>query len=1321
MPSILWGHIPKMSFETFDIRRNLPSNFVNCSLSDSKGFLWFGTQDGLVCFDGYDFQIFRHSVKDSNTIAGNFITTIFEDNCHKIWIGTSQDGVSVYDPSTRHFTNYGYGTSKGDLPSDYIGCILQDSKGTMWIGTYKGLCKFETSSQTFYAYIPSSDSNSISGEAVMCLMEDKSHNFWVGTSNGLNLLDRKSGKFKHLWHDERNSNTPSSNFIRYLLQDHRGKIWIATDNAGIDCYHPESGKYIHFSHNADLSSIGDNQIWYLYEDSRQNIWAGTINGGLNLYNPATDNFTRFTNTGSDDSGIPSNSVTSITEDCNGNLWITTHGGGIACNSNRSQFFSHYKSGPEKNSLSNNAVKCFYEDHLKKIWIGTDGGGLNCFDPADGSFKVFTTANELSSNSIIDIYPDDETHLWLATWKGGLCLFDTKNFTSRNYLHDPNGKFSLSCNNVYGILRSKNGFLWVATHGEGINRYNPNTGKFINHYNAPDLGFQYPQWGTGLVSDSDSNVWVATYAGLFKIKNEQVVYYPHNKADTLSPSGNYIYDVFVDHRNQLYVATNNGLDLYNRKANTFSNFSEKLGIAGSISSVVEDSSENLWLTSGTRIIRITPSLKTDVFENVQDGQFNNKARLKCSNGDIYLGSTDGFIVIHPNKIQTDNQAPNVYLTGFELFNRSQLPGREKSVLKKDISETPEIKLKHNQSSFSFEFVGLNYLAPAQTQYAYMLDGFDKEWIYPGTERRATYTNIKHGKYIFRVKAANGDGIWNSQGTSVKITVLPPFWLTPWAYLFYFLILVLLLQGYRRFILMKERLRNEVNRQVELDKLKTQFFTNISHELRTPLALILGPAEQLIKRNDRQWTSEDKNQLSLIRRNAQRLLQLVNQLLDFSKIEAGKIVFEPQVADMIAFLKYVAEPFEALAAEKNIEFNTTFHKSELSVKFDSDKMEKSITNLLSNAFKFTPAGGRIALTTSEAINQLQITVTDNGMGILPNDLEHIFDRYFQSAQTSDKRTQGSGIGLAMTKEYIELHHGSISVESTVDKGSSFNVLLPIEKAILQEAPGQNQTNGESLPVTTKNGSVALNGQHPVVLIVDDNADMRSYIAQGLKEHYKTVEAPDGLQAMQIASEILPAIIISDIMMPLTDGNELCRQIKTDRRTCHIPVILLTAKSTNESIIGGFDTGADDYLVKPFNMEILKSRIKNLLSNRERLKEVYKGNITAEPEAFTSNEIDKQLIHHLYEIIEKNLQNPDLNPDFLARELLMSRSSLYLKIKAVSGESVSIFVRNYRLRKAAELIKQRKYSISEIADMVGFSQVQYFSTCFKEAFEVPPSEYK
>lgn len=1322
MPTLIWGQVPKMNFETFDIRKNLPSNFVNCSLADSKGYLWFGTQDGLVCFNGYDFKVFRHSVKDSNSIAGNFITAIFEDNRHKIWIGTSQDGLSVFDPSTRNFMNYHYGTSTGDLPSDYIGCILQDSRGTVWIGTYKGLCKFDASSNNFYTYSPSPDKNSISGEGVMCLMEDKTSNLWVGTSNGLNLLDRKTGKFKKILHDRGNINTPASNFIRYLLQDSSGKIWIATDDAGIDCYNPGSGNYTHFVHNPAFNSIGDNQVWFIYEDSHKNIWAGAINGGLNLFNPTTNNFTCFTNNISDDSDLPSNSVTSIIEDYNDNLWVTTHGGGIACNSNRSKFFTHYKSGSEKNSLSNNVVKCFYEDNPDHVWIGTDGGGLNCFNPADGSFKAFTTADGLSSNSIIDICKADETHLWLATWKGGLCLFDTKNFTTRTYQHDPDDKFSLSNNNVYGILQIEDGFLWVATHGEGINLYNPATNEFINHFNSPALGFQYPQWGTGITSDLDSNIWVATYVGLFKIREKQVTYYPHDKADTLSPSGNYIYDVFVDPNNRLYVATNNGLDIYNKATNTFSNLSEKLGISGSISSVVKDNSENLWLTSSTRIIRISPTYKTDVFENVQDGQFSNKARLKSSKGDIYLGSTDGFIIIHPDEIVTNSQAPNVYLTGFELFNQPQLPGRGKSVLKKDIAETNEIKLKHKQSSFSFEFVALNYLAPGQTQYAYKLEGFDKEWIYSGTSRRATYTNIKHGKYNFRVKAANNDGAWNEQGASVRITVLPPFWLTIWAYLFYLSVIVLLLYGYRRFILMKERLRNEVNRQVELDKLKTQFFTNISHELRTPLTLILGPVEQLIKRNDQQWTTDEKSQLSLIRRNAQRLLQLVNQLLDFSKVEAGKIMVETQFADMISFLKYVSEPFLALAEEKNIEFSTSFHKPYLSIKFDSDKMEKAITNLLSNAFKFTPDGGKISLSTSGIADQLQIMVSDNGTGITPDDRERIFDRYFQSAQTNENRKQGSGIGLALTKEYIELHQGSISVESAVGIGSVFTVLLPAENPSAPETSNLVQTAaGPPQPAGENETSHAENVQRPLVLIVDDNPDIRSYISQGLKDHYKTIEAPDGLQAMQIASETLPGIIISDIMMPLTNGTELCRQIKTDRRTCHIPVILLTAKSTSESIIEGFDIGADDYLVKPFNLEILKSRIKNLLSSRSRLKEIYKANITAEPETFTSNEIDQQFIRHIYEIIEENLLNTDFNPDFLARELLMSRSSLYMKIKAVSGESVSIFVRNYRLRKAAGLIRQRKYSISEIAYMVGFSQIQYFSSCFKEVFGIPPSEYK
>jgi len=1320
------GQTPAFRFHTLNIQNKLADNYVNCSLLDSKGFLWFGTYEGLNKYDGYHFKLLAHSISDTSSIGGNFITALFEDREHNLWIGTSKDGLSVLNQRTNVVKRYKPGKGTFDLPYDYISCITQDSRGTLWVGTMNGLCRFDSLKKGFITYKHNQSKQSLSSNAVMCITEDKSGDLWIGTSFGINVYNRKTACFKRILHENGELNSPASNYIRCILQDHRGNLWFGTDDAGICQFNPRTGKYQHFKHNnSERNSLGENQVWCMYEDHQQHIWVGTINGGLNRYNPQSNGFDTYYYSKNDPSSIPSNSLTSILEDASGNLWITTHGGGIAFQNTRDNAFECFKAeANNSNSLSHNTVRCFYEDKKGQIWIGTDGGGLNLFDRKTKTFRAFKTENGLSSNMITDICEADAEHIWLATWKGGICLFNTQNYTIQVFTNDPHDKNSISSNNIKGIHQMSDGKVWIATHGDGLNIYDPTIRSFINSNNHPELNLSWPKWGLGIQAGQDATVWASTVDGLFKIKDLKITHYNNYTRSAQSLSGNYIYAAYRDHQQNMLFATNGGLDLFNVTKGTFSNITDRLGLQGSVKSVIEDCANNLWFTIGNQLIKIRKDNTYELYSDIQQGQFCEKASLRTADGDLYFGNTDGFIIVHPNQIARNSHPPSVYITDFQLFNVSQQAGRSGSVLSTDISETKEIKLKYNQSSFSFEFVAINYLASNQNKYEYQLEGFDKKWHVADESRKAVYTNLGYGTYLFKVKAANNDGVWNKQPATIRIVILPPFWFTFWAYCIYFLIFILALLAYRRLIIFKERLRSEVIKERELDQVKTQFFTNVSHELRTPLTLILGPVESLIQ-SSLAADEKKQTQLKLIQRNAQRLLRLVNQLLDLSKTDAGKTQLKAQQGDIVAFIRYIAEPFIAQAEDRNIVFDCHFHENSLMLWFDADKTEKILSNVISNALKNTDEHGRIDLSTSENGNNCLIEIKDTGIGIAENDLSHIFDRFYQS--NSPLNSKGSGIGLALTKEFVDLHKGKISVESKLGMGTSFTIQLPIGDAHLSDAQKQGTPlflENASIPVDLPVSGLSraeYNEKLPRILVVDDNQDIRTFIQSNLSSIYNIIEAADGMQGMEMATENMPDLIISDVMMPITDGIEFCRQIKSDRQTCHIPVVLLTAKSADESKIEGYETGADDYLVKPFKLDILKARIKNLLENRRLLRRSYSDNIAAEPEEFTSNAIDHELIKRIYAIVEERIADTDFNPDILARELLMSRSSLYMKIKAITGESVSIFVRNIRLKKAAEMLKQQKHSVTEIAYNVGFNQTQYFSKCFKEVFGMTPSEYR
>jgi signal transduction histidine kinase/DNA-binding response OmpR family regulator len=766
----------------------------------------------------------------------------------------------------------------------------------------------------------------------------------------------------------------------------------------------------------------------------------------------------------------------------------------------------------------------------------------------------------------------------------------------------------------------------------------------------------------------------------------------------------------------------------------------------IKRILEDGRGNLWMsTSKDGIYKFNPKtgeLHTyDVFDGLQGNEFL-AAGLKSTSGEMYFGGKNGITVFHPDSIRSNQNPPPVAINGFKVFDKPR-------------PISAELTLPYRDNFFSFDFVALSYAFPSRNQYAYQLEGVDQNWVPAGTRRYVSYTNLDPGTYVFRVKAANHDGVWNTTGASVKILITPPWWRTIWAYLLYVGLFLGMIVALRQYTISQERLKNnlllsslESKKLVELDQLKSRFFTSISHELRTPLTLILSPLERNLASGNKGWFGE--SEVRLMYRNARRLLELINQLLDISKLEAGKMQLEALTGEMMSFLKSKVDFFHSMAESKGISLRFSSHPETLFTRFDQDKLDKIVSNLLSNALKFTPLGGevevrvwiRMAPESTIAPQWLILEVDDTGIGIPDDQLDKIFDRFYQVDSSHTKAFEGTGIGLALTKELVGLHQGNIRISSSLGKGTCFTVELPLQEIWnAPEMDGIPLTNislseGETVRLDSSmlatQPEVPSDKQAPLLLVVEDNADLRTYIRNIFQTRYRVVEARQGAEGLQMALETIPDLIISDWMMPVMDGVELCHQLKNDERTSHVPLILLTAKVTVQSKLEGLETGADDYITKPFHTEELFVRVKNLIEQRKKLRERWSQAFTHLPAAALAQDshppsapklsaVDDKFLQRVIQVIEAHLSDAEFSIEKLEKEVGMSHANLNRKLKALTNQSPSEFLRHYRLRRAAQLLLQGRNNVSEVAYGVGFMHMSYFTRSFRQLYKMSPSEYQ
>lgn len=1343
-------------FSRIDIDHGLSNNQIKTVLKDRHGFLWVGTVAGLNRYDGYNIKVFSNHPGDSTSLINSEVNKVFEGPGGKLWIHT-WSGINVYDPLTETFDrNTNAILSRFSIPPGQIIDIKKDRDGNFWfIHATQGLYRYsETTGETTRLVHATNDSRTISSNQVTSLGEDPHRNIWVIHADGVvEQIDHES--LHVVYRNDELRNRFRSEILEYnMMIDRDGDLWfyITNRNAGLYHFDPVKKEWVHIDNTTSSPRLNTNIVRGIVQDDDGILWIATDHGGINLLDKKTGSVRYVLHNPEDQKSLVQNSINVLYKDADGIIWAGSFKSGLSYyhkNINRFQLYRHQVTNPS--SLPFNDINALVEDKNGNLWIGTNGGGLIYFDRDKNSYKQYLhdpgNSNSLTTNVIVSLWMDKDDILWIGTYFGGLLSFDGNRF--ERYKHDPDDPNSICDNSIWEIYEDSKDNLWVGTLTQGVDRLDRRT-KVFHHYNMHGNNPIHANYIPSLMEDSDGNLWVGTGYGIDVLDHEtgRFVHYLNRLNDRGSLSNNSVMDVYEDSRGLIWVGTHGGLNLFDRVNKTFSAFTIDDGLPhNSVLAILEDNNKDLWVSTphGISHLRIDyePGKKDslsiefrnyDEKDGLQGIQFNENAACKTLAGELAFAGGNGFNLFKPEDVGINRKLPKVMLTDFQIFNKTVRIGEEvngKTILTKSINQTDSIALDHSDNVFSIEFASLSQFHPEKIQYQYLLEGFNKEWtLTKASQRRVTYTNLDPGSYVFKVKAANNDGIWNETPTQLVIKVLPPFWRSKTAFVLYAILTLGALFLARWLVLHNERInftiqqeREKANRMHELDMIKIKFFTNVSHEFRTPLTLILTPLEKMLRNTPE---GELKNQYQLIQRNARRLLNLVNQLLDFRKLEVQEIRLNSSEGDIVKFIREVFHSFSDLSDKNNIHF--TFHTTvqQIETLFDQDKLEKILFNLLSNAFKFTPENGSVSVfldvVQRGGSKYLEINVRDTGIGIAPDKQEKIFERFFQDDLPRSMVNQGSGIGLAITREFVKIHGGTIAVESEPGKGSSFTVMLPLMELKSEVARESVElANVDTTVWDYENGNVLeQHRKRPVLLIVEDNEDFRFYLKDNLKLHYSIVEARNGIEGLERAICKMPDLIVSDIMMPEMNGIEMCRKIKADQRTSHIPVVMLTARSAEEQKIDGFASGANDYVTKPFNFEILQSRIRNLIAQRDAFQRNFHKHIDIKAADVSITSLDEKLITKAIKIVEENMSEPDFSVEKFSRELGMSRVHLYKKLLALTGKSPIEFIRTIRLQRAAQLLEKSQLSVSEVAYQVGFNNPKYFSKYFKDQFNMLPSAY-
>lgn len=1383
--SLLNSQSEQIFFEQITTRDGLSQNDINDIYQDSRGLMWFGTNEGLNKYDGYSFTIYKPSPSTDGAINSNLVFSITEDQNNDLWIGTTGSGVSHFDRKREVFTPYVHNPADDQsLISDHVTEIHADEQGFLWIGTRAGLCYLDINQQE-KGFIDIVFPTSINGEKdlyINAIFDDSKGNLWVGSNRGLWKLSRPDAATDWDLQTIPVSDSNRRDRVTSLAADKFGALVIGTTDGLF--YQTEKGfrnKFIQFS---------DKEFRSIQIDEKNQIWAAS-NVGLFCFKSVHESslptfVAQYTNNPIDPNSLNKDVIRVIYTDQTGIIWVGTNGGGLNKFFPKGKPFRVFRKSYQDNSLSYNKIRAFLEDSNGTLWIGTEGGGLNYVteQTEQGEYQQFGHIPFPKKPFALEeiMLHGRKTLLIGAEGMQGFFLMDIESSTEITPKLTPVPSEHVQ-GFVFSLLEDFKGRVWIGTYQNGIYCWNPNAKEGEEEWR----NFQYTiEDSTSLSNnivrkifeDSKGNLWIGTGKGLNKLTPEEshkrkpkFVRYLNAPTQVNSISHNYILDIFEGQGEKLWIGTfGGGLNLLDLKESqnqgVFTAFGTEEGLPNQvIKAIQEDDSGMLWISSNRGLSKFDPI--DQVFTNFdeQDGlqstEFSEIASLKRNDGELLFGGVNGFNAFYPGQIYGNTKRPQITLSNLLVFNKPVEVGKKfkgRIILEKALSELEELELRNSENSFSIEFAALHYAAPTKNRYAYKLEGFDPDWIQTASDRRfATYTNLSPGTYTLMVKASNNDGLWKEEPTELKITITPPIWLAWYAFVAYFLVILGLMLLFRKYTIIDIHEKHQLvlekwksEKAEELNKQKLQFFTNISHELRTPLSLIKGPLDNLLLNETMQQHPALMEKVNLMHKNTRYLLRLLNQLLEFRKLDQGKVNLALQQADIVAFIRSVVEPFYPLAKTKHIDIEIKTSTEKILFWFDPNIVEKVLYNLLSNAFKFTPENGSIVIRLSTVFENkdsqkgeaglkhyFELSVQDSGPGIAPEHQQHIFERFYQG---EENQQSGAGIGLAFSKSLLEVHQGEIELEGKTSQGACFIVKLPLDhqhydRAHFNEeevAPPKQLTVAEDYLLHAKQEEVndlssppgqpvpAIGSLLPCLLIIDDNTDMRNYLRRELSSHFRIVEAKDGQEGYEKVHSEWPDLVLCDVKMPVLDGISFCSKIKSDDQTSHIQVILLTARSTEDSELAGRKSGADAYLKKPFNIEILRLKLLNSIQLKEKLKIRFRTESILEPTEVDYTSPDEAFLQRAMEIIENGLSDSNLNVEWIAKELGISRSKLYVSLKALTGQSPNELVRTIRLKRAAQLMERGDFSIKEIMAMTGFNTASYFSKCFKRQFGVLPSEY-
>ena len=1362
-------HAADYMFKHLEVKDGLSNNKVNKIFKDSRGFMWFGTASGLNRYDGNEIKTYL-SYDENGPLLNNFISDIQEDYLGRLWIGTNS-GYSVYNAEKEEFTRELRGLMwemgiNGTPSVTYI-----DKNKNMW---------FYINGKGVYLFIPETnllfpllyETGGLPQGEVKGISECSDGILFVFNNGMLVCVDRETNKIK--WQEKPLSKEGVYEMYSIYV-DRDDDIWLYSPS-GLWIYNV-LGKKWKKELAAKAQGAKNDMVQSVYHARNGLVWVGRDQHGICVMDKETGESTILTRIENDERSLQNNSVLSLYEDANGVMWVGTYKKGV----------SYYSESIFKFGINHiGDVNCVEEDDDNHMWIGTNDEGLYRLNRKTRKLESFVHGgpNSISTNVIVTLKKTRDGKLWIGTFRGGLNCYDGNRF--KCYKHEEGNPNSLSNDNIFAIDEDNEGNIWIGTLGGGIQKLNPKTGKFKTFTTAHGLGSDYI---SSLQVGKDKQLIVGTAYGLsiFDMESEKATNFLGVKSGAKDFSDLNLNQVYQDSRGLLWIATLEGLNIYDVRTDALTVLTEEDGLSNQlITGIVEDDNKNIWAATAKGLTNIIPSIDTKTgnysfrfytysdMDGLQNCEFNMRTLKKFSTGELMVGGMYGVNYFHPDEIRYNKALPKVFFTHLSLFNEDVKIGKEYDeniILDKTLNAMEEVKLKYDQNVFSVEFASDNFILPEKMKFAYKLEGFNSDWL-TTHDHKVTYTNLSSGNYTLKVKAINSDGYSGDEEANLRIVILPPFWQTTWAYIIYILLLVSVLLLTRYFMLRGERnkfkmqqIKQEADKNKEINEMKMNFFTNVSHELRTPLTLIISPIEMLMK--ERSGDEALMTKLQMMHRNASQLLNLVNQLLDFRKGDEKGHQLNMTEGDIVSFSNGICNSFLGMTEKKHVHLTFFSAVPSLNMSFDGDKYNKVLVNLLSNAFKFTPEGGRVDVSmnvkkSENGEDMLEIRVTDTGTGIKDEDKKRIFERFYQVA-TNGIDVTGSGVGLSLVSDFVHLHNGTIEVMDNVPTGSVFIVSIPVKRSQIARKESVSTTDNEDdfvvvksqrkvefeqtveepieqeiqeyepvkeemvlQPEISKESKVELKtpikSNHkpelPTALVVDDNEDFLNFMVESFSDNYCVKIAKDGREAWGMILELMPDVIISDVMMPEMDGNQLCKLVKSDKRTSSIPFILLTSCQSNEYRLEGLTVGADDYITKPFNIDILSLRIKKLID----LHSVAPQHtlIDPAPSQIEITSMDEKLIDHAVKYVEDNIARSDLSVEELSQALGMSRVHLYKKLVNITGKTPIEFIRVIRLKRAAQLLRQSQQNVSEVAYQVGFNNPKYFSKYFKEEFGVLPSNY-